>query len=60
MQTVNFATRASNTLDIFCTNRPSFLIKQCFPLPGIGDHDAVVVESTAAVQGNPPLKRTAY
>ena len=47
-------------MDIFCTNRPS-LIKQCFPfLHGIGDHDAVAVESTTVVQRNPPLKRTVY
>ena len=59
IQTVNFATRANNTLDIFCTNRPS-LIKQCFPLPGIGDHDAVAIESSTVVQSNPPFKRTVY
>ena len=59
IQTVNFATRANNTLDIFCTNQPS-LIKQCFPIPGIGNHDAVAVESTVVVERNPPLKRTVY
>ena len=45
-------------MDIFCTNRPS-LIKQCLPLPGIGDHDAVAIESTTVVQRK-PLKRTVY
>ena len=54
-QIVNFATRDKHTLDIFCTNRPSF-VKQCFPLPGIGDHDTVVVESSAMIQINPRSK----
>ena len=40
---------AKSTLDIFCTNRPSF-VNQCFPLPGIGDHDAVAVKSTTMLQ----------
>ena len=48
IQTVNFATKASNNLDIFCTNQPS-VIKQCFPLPGTGDRDAVAIESTTVV-----------
>ena len=50
--------RASNTLDIFCTNQPS-LIKQCVPFPGIGDHDAAAIESITVVQRK-PLKRTVY
>ena len=43
-QVVDFPTRINNTLDIFITNRPS-LIKQCYPKPGIGDHEIVYVES---------------
>ena len=31
-----------------------------FPLPGIGDHNAVVFESSAMIQINPPIKRTVY
>ena len=31
-----------------------------FPLPGIGDHNAVVVESSAMIQINPPIKRIVY
>ena len=31
-------------------------MKQCFPLPGIGDHDAVAVESITVVQKTLPLR----
>ena len=58
-QTVNFPTRINNILDIFCTNRPS-LLNQCYPIPGIGDHDAVMIESSTTVQNYPPSKRTIY
>ena len=46
-------------MDIFCTNRPSF-VNQCFPISGIGDHDAVAVESSTMLQIKPPVKRTIY
>ena len=41
-QLVNFPTRESNTLDVVFTNRPS-LIDCCIDIPGISDHDAVLV-----------------
>ena len=43
-QLVNFPTRRYNTLDIFATNRPS-LVEKCEPIPGIGDHESVLIES---------------
>jgi exonuclease III len=43
-QVVNFATRAVNTLDLFFTNRPS-LVNKCLPLPGLSDHDIVLVDT---------------
>ena len=42
VQLVTFPTRKNNTLDIFATNRPS-LVENCFPIPGIGDHEAVLI-----------------
>ena len=43
-QYVDFPTRGQNTLDIFLTNRPS-MISSCLPIPGISDHEAVLVHS---------------
>ena len=45
LYTVNLAIRAKNTLDKFCTNRPSF-VNRYFLISDIGDHDAVAVESS--------------
>jgi len=46
-QTVKFPTRGNNILDIFCTNRPS-LISGCYPIPGIGDHESVLINQCAS------------
>jgi len=43
-QVVDFPTRKNNIFDIFIANRPS-LIKQCYPQPGISDHEIVYVKS---------------
>ena len=42
---VTFPTRKSNTLDIFVTNK-SGIVDKCISIPGIGDHEAIYVEST--------------
>ena len=56
-QIVKFPTRGENTLDIFLTNRPS-LIGKCKAVPGVSDHDIVVVEaSTRAVKTNPQRRK---
>ena len=47
------------TLDIFCTNRPS-LIDRCVPLPGISDHDIVLVDSSILPARKKPVKRKIY
>ena len=44
IQTVDFATRDNNILDVFFTNRPC-LIRRCYPIAGISDHEAVFIES---------------
>ena len=37
-------TRLNNTLDLRLTNKPS-LVKQCYSIPGISDHDIVPTDS---------------
>ena len=43
-QMVDFPTRKDNILDIFVTNRPS-LVNKCNPIPGLGDHDIVLIDA---------------
>ena len=52
-QLVSFPTRKENTLDIFVTNRPS-LVTKCLPIPGISDHEAILLVSdiTAKIQSS--------
>ena len=59
IQTVTFPTRGSSTLDIFATNRPS-LVKSCKPVPGISDHEAVMVYSSLKIDLQPTPKRKVY
>ena len=40
----------------FCTNYPS-LINSCYPLPGIGDHEIVAINSFLSVHLDPPSKK---
>ena len=58
-QVIDFPTRIDNTLDIFGTNRPS-LIDRCVPLPGISDHDVVLVDSIVLPAGKKPVRRKVY
>jgi len=58
-QMVDFPTRRNNTLDIFAINRPS-LVTVCKPVPGISDHEAVLVESSTKVYSQPSAPRTVY
>ena len=58
-QVVNFATKAVNTLDLFFTNRPS-LVNKCLPLPGLSDHDIVLVDTNITPARQKPLKRVIY
>ena len=58
-QKVNFNTRKENILDLFLTNRPS-LVTRCTPLPGLGDHDIVYIESEITPKRNKPAKRKIY
>ena len=47
-QLVDSPTRNNNILDIFATNRPSF-IAECKVIPGISDHETVHVETQLSV-----------
>ena len=58
-QYVDFPTRGQNTLDIFLTNRPS-MISSCLPIPGISDHEAVLVHSATLIDLPHPTKRKIY
>nr|XP_054763097.1 uncharacterized protein LOC129269612 [Lytechinus pictus] len=58
-QMVDFTTRNENILDLFMTNRPS-LVSECKPLPGLGDHDIVMVYSRITPQRTKPVKRKIY
>ena len=55
-QMVTFPTRCDNILDLFITNRPA-LVSRCCPLPGIGDHDIVLVDSSLFVPKKKPVSR---
>ena len=48
-QIVDFPTRLGNILDIFATNRPS-LIGKCSSLPGLSDHDIVMIDTNIIPQ----------
>ena len=58
-QIVSFPTRGKNILDIFATNRPS-LVKSCKPVPGISDHEAVMIYSLLKIDLQPIPKRRIY
>ncbi|CAG2226323.1 unnamed protein product [Mytilus edulis] len=58
-QVVTFPTRGSATLDIFLTNRPS-LVNRCEPIPAIGDHDIVFIDSNAIAMHPKPTQRKIY
>ena len=53
-QLVTFPTRASNTLDLLLTNRPS-LLKRCKSTPGFGDHNSTILSD---IQCHPQLPKT--
>ena len=52
-QCVKEPTRNENILDIFLTKRPS-LLNKCSTIPGLGDQDAVYVETNAKAQIRKP------
>ena len=49
-QIITTPTRQNNIHDIFITNRPSFA-SQCQTTPGLGDHHAISIHSSAQAHG---------
>eukprot|EP00057_Strongylocentrotus_purpuratus_P028746 XP_011683220.1 PREDICTED: uncharacterized protein LOC105447168 [Strongylocentrotus purpuratus] len=58
-QMVSFPTRINNCLDLFLSSRPTLLSK-CVALPGISDHDILLVESSVVASRNRPVKRKVF
>ena len=58
-QAVNFPTRVDKTLDIFVTNRPT-LINKCSGLPGLSDHDVIIIDTSLVPRTRRPVKRLIY
>ena len=55
-QIINFPTRQQNILDIFISNRPSLICKNT-TLPGLSDHEVVLVDSNIILQRPKPMRR---
>lgn len=58
-QVIDFPTRGSNILDIFATNRPS-LLNKARPLPGLSDHDIVLIDINTTPHRRRPVRRLVY
>ena len=52
-------TRQVNVLDLYFTNIPS-LVKSCETIPGISDHDMLVIDSDLKPTYNKPKRRKVY
>ena len=52
-------TRQYNVLDLYFTNIPS-LVKSCETIPGISDHDMLVIDSDLKPTYNKPKRRKVY
>ena len=59
VQLVDFPTREQSILDIFLTNFPSYEYT-CQPLPGISDHEIVLVKSAVDIKISKPTARKIY
>ena len=58
-QMVDFPTRKDSILDIFVTNRPS-LVNKCTPIPGLSDHDIVLIDANIVPSRQKPARRLIY
>ncbi len=58
-QIVNTPTRGNNILDVFMTSHPS-LISKCKTMPGIGDHDVIIIDSKTSAHRQKPPRRTIH
>ena len=58
-QLVDFPTRNNNILDLFFTNKPS-LVQQCYVVPGISDHDTVMITLESTISYAPSNRYKVY
>ncbi|CAG2242487.1 unnamed protein product [Mytilus edulis] len=58
-QMVDFPTRKDNILDLFCTNQPA-LITKIKSIPGISDHDIVLVDAICKPQRSKQSQHKIY
>ena len=58
-QLVEAQTRGNSILDLFFTSHSS-LVSKCKPIPGMGDHDAVLVDTLTKPQRSKPVHRKTY
>lgn len=56
---VNTPTRGDKILDLFFTNNPSF-VQRCKVIPGVGDHEAVLIDSLIQPLRSKPVSREIY
>ena len=58
-QMVTTPTRGNNILDLYFTSHPS-LTKRCKTMPGVADHDTVLVDSLVQPERTKPTRRKIY
>ena len=58
-QLVDEPTRNDKILDLFLTNRPTF-VNKCKVIPGVSDHEAVIIDSDTKARRQRPAKRKIY
>lgn len=58
-QLVNTPTRGDKILDLFFTNNPS-LVQRCKVIPGVGDHEAVLIDSLIQPLRSKPVRWEIY
>ena len=55
-QIVSSPTRKDNILDVIITNRPT-LVNKCINIPGLSDHDAILLDSNVIPSRQKPVRR---
>ena len=58
-QTVDFPTRLDNIIELVFTTHPS-LVNECKPLPGIGDHDIILIDKSIEVTRSKTPRHNIY
>ena len=53
---MNMPSRGNNIINLFFTTNPS-LVDKCVSIPGVEDHDAVLLDISTSPQCNKPIKQ---